>query len=180
VYPTLQEILSHQADKELVHIKRSLYSMIPGVIVFAFAVAVVLIAHTYLPAVSWIPVIRHVSPRWFALFPMIILLELTRRYHDNLYIMGKTDISRREGRLSLRYSTPSVRYRDIRGITVYQDFWGRIFGYGDVLLGTAARIDNELIIEDIDDPYDLAALIEHMRRHNLGTDDEYLNDNPAQ
>jgi PII-like signaling protein len=172
VYPTLEQLLLQPSKKELLLVKRSVLSMISGVITFCVAVTIVVLAHLYFPAIGWIPVVRHFSPRWLALIPFVILLELTRRYHDNLYIFGESNVTRRQGRFSLRYSLPTIRYRDIRGITVYQTFWGRVFGYGDVLLGTAARADSELIIEMVDAPYDLADLIEQFRRHNLDEDSE--------
>jgi hypothetical protein len=56
-----------------------------------------------------------------------------------------------------------VKYCDVRAISVKQDIWGRIFNYGAVDVSTAAQTENELIIEGVVDPWELAMLIDQIR-----------------
>jgi hypothetical protein len=46
---------------------------------------------------------------------------------------------------------------------VKQDIWGRIFNYGSVDVSTAAQTENELIIDGVLHPWELAMLIDRIR-----------------
>jgi hypothetical protein len=108
--------------------------------------------------------------RWAGLIPLGFFLSIVHFRFNNAYIFDSTDIYREEGRLSLCYKNPSIRYADIKGITVYQSFWGRVFNFGSIELGTAANEGNELIIQGIRGPHELAELIEALRLLNLDPD----------
>lgn len=109
--------------------------------------------------------------RLVGLFPLGFFLAVLHYRFNNLYVLDDTNISRQEGRLSFCFRNPSIRYADIKGVTVYQSFWGRIFNFGSLELGTAATEGYELIIQQVKAPYELAELIEGLRRRNLGVDD---------
>jgi hypothetical protein len=59
-----------------------------------------------------------------------------------------------------------VKYIDIRGIRVNQSIWGRIFNYGDVLIGTAAQDESEIILAAVDSPDELSQVLEDARTYN--------------
>lgn len=109
--------------------------------------------------------------RWAVLIPLGFFLAILHYRFNNAYELDNTNICRQEGRLSFRFRCPSVRYDDIRGITVHQSFWGRILDYGSIELGTSATGKMELMIEDVRAPNELADLIEILRRKNLVLED---------
>ncbi len=167
-YPSIDRILKGSNRAELLCIMRSPLSLIPNIILFLLLIFLLLLANLYLPQyLQYIPIISSFSLRWLGIIPLLVLLETARRYYNDLYVLGEVSIFRKTGRLSLNYSVPSVRYTDIRGIFVFQPFWGRVFGYGHVYVGTAAQGDAELSIEFVSAPYQLARLIENFREYNL-------------
>lgn len=97
------------------------------------------------------------------LIPLGFAIESLRRYHDDLYIFEHERIIHKGGRLSLQYSVPSIRYIDIRAITVSQSIYGRIFDYGSVELNTAAEDASELVLIGVRSPIELARVIENIR-----------------
>lgn len=97
------------------------------------------------------------------LIPLGFAIESLRRYHDDLYIFERERIVHKGGRLSLQYSVPSIRYIDIRAITVNQSIYGRIFDYGSVELNTAAEDTSELILSGVRSPIELARVVEDIR-----------------
>jgi hypothetical protein len=115
-------------------------------------------------------VLRVLSPRWLALLPLGILLEIGRRYYDCLYIFSVHQVTKIEGRLSLRYNVPSVKYADVKGVVVHQSFWGRLLDFGAINLGTAAQEGDEMVIDGVLSPYELAEFIDKLRSYNLGVD----------
>lgn len=126
-----------------------------------------------------IPYIRNFSVRWLAVIPVVMLLEILRRYNNDLYIFGLEKVTKEQGRLSLSYSVPVVKYMDIRSVTVVQDIWGRIFNYGNVELSTAARTGAELVLEAVGDPEALAVFLEDCRSHvkRMGLDGRSRHEN---
>lgn len=109
--------------------------------------------------------------RWIGLIPIGFLLSLLHFRFDNAYVFDDTNIYREEGRVSFCFKNPSIRYADVKGITVYQSFWGRVFNFGSIELGTAANEGNELIIKNVRAPHELAALIEAFQQRNLDPED---------
>ena len=102
------------------------------------------------------------------------LLEIIRRYNNDLYVFSLDKVTKEQGRLSLSYSVPVVKYLDIRSVTVVQDIWGRIFDFGTVELSTAAREGSELFVEGIRDPEGLASFVEDCRTHQRNRQSEEL------
>jgi hypothetical protein len=117
------------------------------------------------PWLEKLPVIKYISPRWLGFIPAVFLLEIFRRRHDDLYTFAENRIMHRAGRLSLNYRVPSVQYTDIRSIRVVQSIWGRMLGYGNVELGTAAQEGVELTLEGVLAPQDIADLLDGLRAH---------------
>jgi uncharacterized membrane protein YdbT with pleckstrin-like domain len=167
-YPQFRDIIESADREQLLAVKRSLRSIIPNMFYFLCATAVVGVLEYYLYDVEMpdLPVIRHLSIRWLALIPIIFLLEIIRRYHDDLYIFGEHRLTHLEGRLSLSYSVPMINYSDVRAITVQQDIFGRILDYGTLQIGTAAVEGNEVTIAGVRSPVELAAIIDEFRSYS--------------
>lgn len=147
-------------------VRRSPRSMI-GLAIVLFGAVLLVIAfnimfHDYHPV---LPFLGEVSPRWFALIPLGIAVEMLRRLHDDHYIFDAKRVTNRSGRYSLRFSMPVIKYIDIRGVSVAQGLIGRIFDFGSVELGTSAQDSNELTIAGVAHPNELAGIIEALRAH---------------
>lgn len=168
-YPPFEEIIAQPDATKLLQVKRSLRSIIPNIIYFFVTVYVVYLLNYYFYDVQppqSIPVLRHLSVRWLAVFPVLFLAEIVRRYNDDLYIFEMHRLTHLEGRLSLSYKVPVITYVDIRAITVLQDIFGRIFDYGTVSIGTAAKDGDELIISGVRDPVALARIVDNFRNQS--------------
>lgn len=120
-----------------------------------------------------------VSVRWLALLPAIVLLEFFRRLYDDLYIFREERVLHHDGRLSLNYIVPSVRYSDIRAITVYQNIWGRLLDYGVVEVGTAAQDGAEVSLIGVRDPKGLARLLDELRNYHRSKSGEIVRQTSA-
>jgi hypothetical protein len=166
-YPVLEQLDSVQSDSPvLFEVQRSFLSVLSLGFPFLIFTVLVIIANVFFADLRFpesVPVLKYFSVRWLAVIPAFFLAEMLRRYHNDLYIFGRHRATHLEGRLALNYSVPVIKYSDIRGITVDKDIPGRIFNYGDVLLGTAAHDNVELTISGVRAPYELASLIDHMR-----------------
>jgi len=168
-YPPFEELIAQPDTTNLLEVRRSLRSIIPNIFYFFLTVVVVYILNYYFYDVGFpedIPVLRHFSVRWLSIVPILFLLEIVRRYHDDLYIFEMHRLTHLEGRLSLSYSVPVITYVDIRSITVFQDIFGRIFDYGVVSIGTAGKDGDELIISGVRDPVGLSRLLDQFRNHS--------------
>lgn len=156
----LEEFEPH---KEIIVVYRSKLNFVNHYIAFFFSLAVVVYAISYLRE---IPAFATFSFRWFALIPVGILLETLRQLFNNVYVVTRGSIMAKEGRWSLNYRSPSIRYSDIRAVTVRQNFWGRILDVGDVVLDTAAQETSEVLLLGVSNPDDLARMIEEMRDYS--------------
>lgn len=165
-YPSVSELLSGDDKDCLLGVHRSLRSVFPLIFGFLFSAVAVYQIIAWTDNSEWLktlPLLRHISPRWLGLIPALFFLELLRRHHDDLYIFTDSRIQHKAGRLSLNYRIPSVKFVDIRSIRVVQSVWGRILGYGDIELGTAAQADSELVLQGVLAPRELAELVEDLR-----------------
>ena len=168
-YPSFEQIISQPNSQRLLEVKRSLRSIIPNIFYFCVSVVAVYLLNYYF--YDWsppqtVPVLKHFSVRWLALVPVLFLAEIVRRYHDDLYIFELHRLTHLEGRLSLSYKVPVITYVDVRAITVFQDIFGRIFDYGEVSIGTAAKDADELIISGVRDPVGLARIVDQFRDYS--------------
>ena len=115
-----------------------------------------------------LPIFGGISFRWTAIVPIGMLLELTRRYNDNMYIFERDRITHHAGLLSLTYHVPAIRYSDIRAIQVRQGIMGRILNYGDIELCTSAQEKAELTLRGVHAPLALSGFIQEMRAWHFG------------
>lgn len=159
IHPSFETILKNPHKSELYTFQRSWKSLIPGLFFFFLSIVILF----------WIQLSLDVDEisRLTGVIPFAILLETLRRYYNDLYILGDDTVKRKHGRLSLKYAVPTVKYVDIRGMMVSQTFWGRILGYGNIEIGTAAQDGAELTIETVDAPHQLSNIIESFKTLNL-------------
>lgn len=98
---------------------------------------------------------------WF--IPLAILANTAIAIYDLSYSMDGEGITSVKGVLSLFRHKSSVRYEDIRSLEVTQSIMGRILGYGDVEIGTAASAGIEITLEGVINPLSLIKRIEGAR-----------------
>jgi len=169
IYPDLETLLEGEDQESLLRVRRSVRSVLAGIALFIVTAVLVYILNFYfghLRLPTDLPLIRSISLRWLAVIPAGIALELVRRYNDDLYVLGVEVITHYEGRLSLNYKVPAIKYAHIRAIAVDQSILARIFDYGTIALGTAAQEGSELSMYSVRAPRELAALIEELQRYN--------------
>lgn len=168
-YPSFEELVAQADTERLLEVRRSMRSIIPNIFYFLLSVVIVYVLNYYFYDISFpesVPVLHHLSVRWLAVVPLLFLAEIFRRYHNDLYIFELHRLTHLEGRLSLNYKVPVITYVDIRAITVTQDIFGRIFDYGVVSIGTAAKDGDELIIEGVRDPVTLGKIVDQFRNNS--------------
>lgn len=169
IYPTLEQFLADPNRDSVLRVKLSLRSVLGGFIVFIAALVVVVLVNVYAASGFEFTIaakLVSVSPRWLAIIPVLILLEIIRRYHDDVYSFGQESITHIGGRLSLNYKVPSIRYAHIRAVVIKQSVLGRLLDYGDIELGTAAADGAEVVMKGIRAPDELGALVEELQHYN--------------
>ena len=165
MYPKIEKFLANPNQARLLQLHRSFRSSFGLFILFAaltglliYLTSTVMTASNYDSTTEWISHIR-----WFGIIPFFVLLEIVRRYFNDLYVIGRDRITHYQGRLSLRFSIPAVRCVDLRAILVEQGIIGRIFNFGDLHVCTAAQDEAEIIIKGVLAPQELAKLIHELR-----------------
>jgi hypothetical protein len=152
-YPTFEELKLKPNQNELLVVRRSLMSLLPLIWLFIFTVLVA-VTFLYLSKTSlfYSKFLYFIKPSVVAVIPLLALVEIIRRLYNDVYLIGVNRLVHKKGRLSFAYNVPVVRFEDIRAVNVVQDFWGRILGYGDILVGTSAQLGNEIIISGVKHP----------------------------
>ncbi len=166
-YPSLDELLSGRDKERLLVVSPTYYACFSLLCLFVGSVLVLLYLTITLCGGGDGSLCSPNFIRVLGLIPLVFLAMALRFRYDTQYILGEVDITGQLGRISFSYEVPSIRYTDIKGVVVDQPFWGRIFDYGDVELGTAASAGNELIIRNVRAPSQLAALVEALRSWNV-------------
>ncbi|NDC39866.1 MAG: PH domain-containing protein, partial [Proteobacteria bacterium] len=163
-YPSLDELLALPSKSRLLLLHRSIRSSIGLISLLGWVVAAIILLAWHsqdmrIGTFSFGSVVRVLT-----LVPIALVLELLRRYYNDLYMIGRDKVTHYQGRVSLRLATPSVRSIDLRAITVSQGLMGRICDYGDVALATAAQEGPEIIMVGVRSPHELAKLIDELRQ----------------
>lgn len=165
-YPPFKDLILGADKNNLLTFTKSWKTTIPGISLFFLTLFSTLFLENlvYSAQNAWLEPFLDLNLS--ILLPLLVLGETARRYYNDLYIICDDHILRKQGRLSLKYSVPLVKYIDIRGIRVNQSIWGRIFNYGDVLIGTAAQDESEIILAAVDSPDELSQVLEDARTYN--------------
>jgi uncharacterized membrane protein YdbT with pleckstrin-like domain len=115
------------------------------------------------------------TPTWFHFARIALGLEFIRRYFNSLYTFRDEHVRAYDGLLSLQYRKSSIKIRDIRDIRTRQTLLGRLLGFGSLDLGTAASSTHEVVLQDINQPRKVAAILETLRRsHRLSKEGESI------
>lgn len=77
------------------------------------------------------------------------------------FIMQKNMIIKQVGIISR--TTIQARTSDIRNITTVQDMFGRLLGYGDINIYTAATDGAEIVMRGVPDPVEIVAALDARR-----------------
>lgn len=166
-YPDAQQLLaSKNGNKELFDAKRSLLSIL-SIIFLCLSTTVAIFLLDLIAHYFHFNILNYFSIKWLYIIPSVIGLEILRRQYDQLYVFTRDTITEHKGRLSMSMVVPSIRFEDIRSISVEQDIVGRIFQYGNIKIDTASTSTDELEITGIRYPRELALLIEDLQIESL-------------
>lgn len=99
----------------------------------------------------------------FHIARVLLLLELIRRYYNDLYVFGASRVAHRMGRISTNYRIASVKYRDIREIEVSQSILGRMLRFGDIQISTASTDTAEIELKNVALPRKITQWIYNIR-----------------
>jgi hypothetical protein len=180
-YPDFIDLIKSDEQGELMRVNPSLQAQLSNCFAFFSSVIAVIVINVYchnLPFTVELPFGEYLSLRWLSAIPALLLLEVVRKFHDELYVFEKHRIARFGGRLSLTYQAPNIRFSDIKAVVIHQDLLGRILDYGDIELSTAAQGSAELSIKGINAPEELALLIEHFRLYSMETERKRIENIP--
>lgn len=177
LYPYAKDLLQNASGPHLLELRRSLRSMIPLIVVFIVTLAMTAGLTASFRDEGLLG--GAISVRWLAVVPAVILLEIFRRIYDDLYIFREERVLHHDGKLSLTYVVPAVRYSDIRAITVYQNVWGRLLDFGDIAVGTAAQDGAEISFIGVRDPKGLARLLDELRNYHRSKSGEVVRQTAA-
>lgn len=162
-YPTFEEIYTGANPDRLFVTKRSLLSLLPRCLLFLLLASIVAYVNIRVATEETSGYFR-----WLGLVPLVVLLDLIRIHYNDIYVFSRFKLTKIEGRISFKYSVPSINYSDIRGLVVSQTFMGRILGYGDIQIGTASTEGHELVLEGMLNPEKLSEIIEKFRQKSEG------------
>jgi uncharacterized membrane protein YdbT with pleckstrin-like domain len=89
-------------------------------------------------------------------FVKAVLLNTT------VYLVTDKRVIVKKGLISQHVS--EVRISDIRGVNLRQGIWHRIIGIGDLVIGTAATAEAEIVIRGVGSPKSVVAAINSQRQ----------------
>lgn len=87
---------------------------------------------------------------WF--LPVFALLKPFYNIYNVAYIFFGKGVESRDGILNLYQKVTRIRYEDVRVVEVHQSLWGRILGFGNVEIGTAASQEVEVYLKGVAHP----------------------------
>lgn len=105
--------------------------------------------------------------------PLLVFLEIIRRYYNQKVYLKSNVIEFHKGRLGLNYAVPVLDYDDIREIRIDQTVVQRILGFGEVSISTAGSDIREMQIEGVPQPHQFKLLVERLRalrEHSLAAE----------
>lgn len=167
----------HEGGSEVIlTLHRSILSLLGGILLFA-ALTVLICTLSYYLVTPESSSSTTYFVRVLAVLPALVLLEVLRRYFNDLWVVKTDVIEHHKGRIALSYSVPVIDYADIREVMTSQKLYARILGFGDVFIGTAAHEGWEMVIHGVADPKRIQQMIDDLRRRRekakaLSTDDK--------
>lgn len=170
-YPAIEEIMrrvdnAEEKEKVILETRKSWRSILSSMLLFFVAAVAIIALNVFFPDANLLGLFSsetRVSIRWLAVIPAILLIEIIRKYHDDLYIFTPHTLTHYDGRLSLNFSVPNIRFIDVRAVICYQDILGRLLDYGDLEVDTAAQERSEMYLVGVRSPRELGEIIEALR-----------------
>ena len=93
---------------------------------------------------------------------LLILLWTRICIKTTCYVVTNARVIAKTGWLNTKQI--EVRIEDIRAVNFERTFWQRIFGIGDIAIGTSATAGAEIVMEGVTDPEEFVAAINAQRR----------------
>jgi len=87
-------------------------------------------------------------------------------YFDDYYAVTNRRVTRRDHQVLLYQARVEAPVEMIQDVTVQTNFWGRLFGYGDVTIRTAAKVGS-INFRHVPEPDDVKEAIEEQRIETL-------------
>jgi uncharacterized membrane protein YdbT with pleckstrin-like domain len=168
-----QTVFAHQLDKSALAASSTptlkiRHSIIGILLELSLTVAGISVLYAlFLPAIAaswnWPKPILNYSLHALDVARLLVLLELIRRYFNDLYILSDRRIRQMRGYISFSFSITNIKLCDIREVKIEQSLFGRLLGYGTVHIGTASTNAYEVQLKKIAHPRDLAEEISRRR-----------------
>jgi uncharacterized membrane protein YdbT with pleckstrin-like domain len=89
---------------------------------------------------------------WLIFLPGFFLGKALINIYDADYVIDARGIEAKIGLVSLSLRQPRLRFEDIRGVEPFQTIWARIFGIGDLDIGSAMKEEVEITMRGIANP----------------------------
>lgn len=96
---------------------------------------------------------------WLLLIPLIKAIKLTIYYNTTEMVITNRKVIEKYGWISVHCDEMSLN--KIENITVESSFWGRLFGYGDVIIQGANR--NNVNFKGVSKPEQIRKIIDNSR-----------------
>ena len=112
-------------------------------------------------SVVWLPSHQQLAIA-YRLLCALWLAEMVRRYFNDLYVLGKRQITHFGGRISFRFHRTTISYSDIREIRVNQSIPGRLLHYGTLIFSTSATGGEEVVFHGIAYPRELSLYVQRI------------------
>lgn len=105
----------------------------------------------------------------FALPPLVLFAYIVHQLYNNRYVIGSDHALCETGRLSLRKRETRIDYENVRGIEIDESLLQRIFGVGDLKIGSSMQSEIEIYMSGVRNPEYFRGILEkriraHFRR----------------
>ncbi|MEZ4753925.1 MAG: PH domain-containing protein [Bdellovibrionota bacterium] len=100
------------------------------------------------------------------LIPLVLAAYIIHGLYNSKYVIRDHCLICVEGLLSFKMQETRVEYEHVRGIEVQRSLYQRLFGLGDIKIGSAMQGDVEIYIRGIINPRYYEKVIEYrLRKH---------------
>lgn len=98
------------------------------------------------------------------LVPLMLVAVVLHKMYDSHYVVGPDYVRQLDGLLSLSKDDIIIELKDIRGVEIERNIYGRLVNTGDLKIGTAASDRHEITLRYIRDPSSFRDLILTQRK----------------
>lgn len=112
---------------------------------------------------SWLP-----SMLGAFLVPLVVLGFLIHRLFDDRFIITEDSIVAVNGLLSLKLCSSRVHFAHVRGVEVEQGIFQRLVNTGNLMVGSAAHLGQEVVMKGVGNPTYYREIIAAQVREYVG------------